>query len=156
MENIELKEFEKEIFKMIHEAQGLRSKVLIMHIIIEILMNKIIEKKFKNPTAIFENYDLKYSFSNKADLLSAVGVNKVIVEDVKTVNKIRNIFAHELFLENDIPKDIEKQVRDNVMNIIKRHKESFTDDTDKMGTIELIYRVNGHVTGYLVALVYGL
>ena len=77
------------------ELQVLRS-----HLYIEYQINSVIIKKFRNPEFVLDDVD-SYSFSKKLTLLKALGVfegegEEELYNNLITINKIRNSFAHIL------------------------------------------------------------
>jgi len=73
-----------------------RSSILTMHLCIEYRINKIIEKRFKNPNALD-----KLGFANKIRVLDGLGVvGQKDIKDLKILNEARNFFAHDLDVDS--------------------------------------------------------
>lgn len=108
--------FTKETIKLLFEAKNIRSEILILHLSLEQLMNRVIIQTFKKPDKL-----LNKSFSSKLDVLYSLGIDEVLIEDIRGINKIRNIFAHELFSSKKIPKHIENKIRNHVRDIVERN-----------------------------------
>ena len=116
MEKKEKDKFRKETITLLLETREIRSQVLILHLALEQLMNKVIKESFNKPDILFNK-----SFSHKIDILFSLGVNEVLIEDIRSINKIRNIFAHELFSSKKIPKYLENKIRNHVRDIVERN-----------------------------------
>ena len=70
-----------------------RSKVLISHIWLELLMECIIIKKFQNHEDIID-----FDFSKKQKILFGLGIlSEDMNHELKIFNQIRNVFAHEIY-----------------------------------------------------------
>ncbi|MFH0870226.1 MAG: hypothetical protein V1866_04175 [archaeon] len=90
----------------LRKIDDIRLHVLFLHLNIEYLIDKIIEKYFKNSKVIFENEHLK-SFMSKVRLLDSLGFfedRKTLYNRIILVNKIRNDFAHGIIKKDTIPK----------------------------------------------------
>lgn len=116
MEKREKEKFRKETITFLLEVKDIRSQVLILHLALEQLMNEVIKESFNKPDIL-----LNKSFSHKIDILFSLGVNEVLMEDIRSINKIRNIFAHELFSSKKFPKIIENKIRNNIRDIVERN-----------------------------------
>jgi hypothetical protein len=102
------------MMKDISNIKDRRSLVLTVHLFVEYWLNWMIRKHFKNHEEILEDdsrNELK-SFSNKAKMLHGLGVLEGdVYKDVRTINRIRNIFAHRIDLDNpEVQKEFEKEV----------------------------------------------
>lgn len=87
-------------FKGIKDTRGL---ILVLHLYVEWWLNELIKKYFKNSDVILDENPLNNlkSFYNKLMLLNSIGILEGdVFEDIKTVNRIRNIFAHNLDLSH--------------------------------------------------------
>lgn len=116
MENKEKDKFRKETITLLSETREIRSQVLILHLALEQLMNKVIKESFNKPDILFNK-----SFSHKIDILFSLGVNEVLIDDIRSISKIRNVFAHELFSSKNIPKHVEHKIRNHVRDIVERN-----------------------------------
>jgi len=66
------------------------------HLLIEYIINKIIERKCKNPKIILLNRQ-NYTFSVKLQIVFSMGfLPQSIYRNIRRVNRIRNEFAHNL------------------------------------------------------------
>jgi hypothetical protein len=90
-----------------NEFLDYRSKVLVSHMWIELLLECIIIKKFKNHEDLID-----FDFSKKQKILFGLGIiNEEMNHEFKILNKIRNVFAHEI-----------DPIRDKIPNLIKQFK----------------------------------
>ena len=89
------------------ELLDYRSKVIVSHIWIELLLECIIMKKFKNHEDLVD-----FDFFKKQKILFGLGIiNEDMNHELKILNKIRNTFAHEI-----------DPIRDKIPNLIKQFK----------------------------------
>ena len=129
------------------ELLDYRSKVLVSHIWIELLMECIIMKKFKNHEDLID-----FDFSKKQKILFGLGIiNGDMNHELKIFNRIRNVFAHEIDPMDGKVTNLIKQFKLNPK--IKTNKESnlLTNawvDGAIAGTI------NGILTRYLVDIIW--
>jgi len=66
--------------------------VLVMHLYSEVMLDAIIRKKMTNSKEILE-----YSYFQKIQVLHALGtIDSTLENDLKTLNRLRNNFVHEL------------------------------------------------------------
>ena len=126
-----IEEIFKHMIRDLKEIKDIRGLVLVLHLYIEWWLNLLIKKYFKNHDIILDDNllnDLK-SFSNKVRILNAVGVlDENIFEDIKTVNKIRNIFAHNLDLTHpDVRDKFGKEMEKIRSSEVKETKMSIED-----------------------------
>jgi len=74
------------------ELVDYRSKVLVSHRYIELLLECIIIKKCKNHEGL-----IGFTFSKKQKILFELGtIDEDMNHELKIFNKIRNVFAHEI------------------------------------------------------------
>lgn len=133
MKKEEREKYTKETTKIIMESKDIRSEILVIHLALEQLINKALKKVFKNSEIL-----LNKSFSTKIDILYALGFEEILIQDIRTVNKIRNIFAHELFSQKKIPKEIETKISNHVNDIINRN---ITDESRRKKLIDSTLQV---------------
>ena len=95
-----------------------RSKVIVSHLWIELLMECIIIKKFKNHEDLID-----FDFSKKQKILFGLGIiNEDMNHELKIFNRIRNTFAHEIDPLGD----------GKITNLIEKYKFSPKNKTDKV------------------------
>jgi len=71
------------------------------HLLIEYLLNKIIDKKFKKAKLILED-SRSFTFSVKLKILYSLGIIPTyIYQNISFINKIRNRLAHTLNIDFD-------------------------------------------------------
>ena len=122
-----------------------RSKVLISHSWIELLMECIIIKKFKNHEDIIE-----FDFSRKRKILFGLGIiNEDINHELKILNQIRVEFAHELYpLQGKLP---------NLIKKFKMYPQNKTNKEDNLLSDALVFgMITGILTGYLVEILWNI
>jgi len=127
----------KEFFdRTVAATEGLdyRSNVIVSHIWIELLLECIIIKKFKNHEDLLE-----FDFSKKRKILFGLGIiNEEINHELKILNKIRVEFAHEL------------DPIGGATNLIKKFKMYPEKKTDKAGNFLSDAIIGGMITGILM------
>ena len=127
----------KEFLDRTHDETELldyRSKMLVSHLWIELLMECIIIKKFKNHEDIIE-----FDFSKKRKILFGLGIiNEDMNHELKILNQIRVEFAHELY-----------PLQEKVPNLIKKFKMYPKNKTNKENNLLSDAVVFGIVTGLL-------
>ncbi len=116
------------------ELLDYRSKILVAHIWIELLMECILIKKFKNHKDIVE-----FGFSKKREILFGLGIiNEDMNHEFKILNKIRAEFAHQLYpLQGKLP------------NLIRKFKMYPKNKTKKEGIFLSDAVAFGMITGIL-------
>jgi hypothetical protein len=73
--------------------------VLTTHLIIEILLNEIIKKKFQNSAIILDDFSFS-KFSSKIKILRAKNyLDEKLYSDLVLLNNVRNKFGHTLFYD---------------------------------------------------------
>jgi len=111
-----------------------RSKVLVSHIWLELLMECLIIKKYKNHEDLI---DLK--FSKKQKILFRLGIiNEDMNHEFKTFNQIRNVFAHEI-----------DPLGSKVPNLIKKFKSYPKNKINKTGNLIVDAMVDGVIAGMI-------
>lgn len=114
-----------------------RSKVLVSHIRIELLMECIIIKKFKNHEDLID-----FDFSKKQKILFGLGIlNEDINHELKIFNRIRNVFAHEI-----------DPMEGKVTNLIKQFKFNPKKKTNKEDNLLTNAMVDGSIAGMMTGL----
>jgi len=131
------KHTKKEFFdRTVAETSGLdlRANILVSHLWIELLLECIIIKKFKNHEDIIE-----FDFSKKRKILFGLGIfNEDMNHDLKILNQIRVEFAHELY-----------PIYGKTPNLIKKFKMYPKNKTNKEGNFLSDVIVAGIITGIL-------
>ena len=125
-------------------ALDYRSKVIVAHIRIELFLECIIIKKFKNHDDISE-----FGFSKKREILFGLGIiDESINHDLKILNKIRAEFAHQL-----------NPIQGKTTNLIKKFKMYPKDKTNKksnfLSDAITFGMITGVLTRYLVEILWG-
>jgi len=114
-----------------------RSKVLVSHMWIEILLECIIVKKFKNHEDLMD-----FDFFKKQKILFGLGIIKEDMNhELKILNKIRNTFAHEI-----------DPIRDKIPNLIKQFKFYPKNPQYKEGDPIHNSAVDGMIAGTIVGI----
>jgi len=109
-----------------------RSKVLVSHSWIELLLECIINKKCKNHEDLID-----FGFSKKQKILFGLGIiDEDMNHELKIFNKIRNVFAHEID-----PMD------GKVTNLIKQFKFYPKNKTNKESNLLTNAMVDGAIAG---------
>lgn len=66
------------------------------HLLIEYALNQLIQLNVKNPNVFFKDNRLN-AFSTKLNLIDSLGLlPRFIIQNISTINKIRNHYAHNL------------------------------------------------------------
>ena len=90
-----------------------RLLVLILHLYMEYWVNEIIIKMYpKSEVILDENtFNQLKGFTNKVKLIEASNIitNPEVIGNVKILNRIRNLYAHNLD-QNSITKKVEKEI----------------------------------------------
>lgn len=87
------------------ELLDYRSNVIVSHLWVELLLECIIVKKFKN----FEDL-VDFNFSKKQKIVFGLGIiNEDMNHELKILNRMRNTFAHEIDPISDKIPDIVKK-----------------------------------------------
>jgi len=127
----------KEFFdRTVAETSGLdyRSNILVSHLWIELFLECIITKKFKNHEDIID-----FDFSKKRKILFGLGIiNEDMNHDLKILNQIRVEFAHELY-----------PIGGKLTNLIKKFKMYPKNKTNKEGNFLSDAIAFGMITGIL-------
>ncbi len=114
------------------ELMDYRSKVLVSHIWIELLMECLLMKKFKNHEDL-----LDFDFSKKQKIIFGLGIiDKYMNHELKIFNRIRNVFAHEI-----------DPMEGKVTNLIKQFKSYPKNKTNKEGDLLTNALADGMITG---------
>ncbi len=92
--------FYKELTNQINDPNPLRSKVLTLHLLVEYWLNKILEELGYSKSRID---DLTFHKKNE-ELHDNKILDDLIYENVKIINRIRNVYAHEIDLDKLEPK----------------------------------------------------
>lgn len=120
------------------ELLDYRSKVIVSHIRIEQLMECLIIKKFKNYEDLVD-----FDFSKKQKILFGLGIiNEDMSHELKILNQIRNVFAHEI-----------NPLEDKVTNLIKKFKFYSKNKTDKEDNLLSNVKADGVIAGMITGLV---
>jgi len=98
----------------IKKSREPRNLVLTLHLFIEYWLDWLITKNFSEPDIILQDEatnDLR-GFNNKLKILKAMGVMEdYLYRDIKIINRIRNLFAHTLDLqEREAREEFEKYI----------------------------------------------
>jgi len=129
------------------ELLDYRSKVIASHIWVELLLECIIVKKFKN-----HEDPVDFNFSKKQKIVFGLGIiNEIMNNELKILNKMRNTFAHEI-----------DPISDKIPNIVKKSKfydETIISKTDdpvlQSGVYGMIAGISsGAVTRYLAEILW--
>lgn len=129
------------------ELLDYRSKVIVSHIWVELLLECIIVKKFKNHEDLVD-----FDFSKKQKIVFGLGIiNEIMNHELKILNKMRNTFAHEI-----------DPIGDKIPNIVKKSKfydETIISKTDdpvlQSGAYGMIAGISsGAVTRYLAEILW--
>ena len=125
------------------ESIDVRSKILVSHIRIELLMECIIIKKFKNHEDVN-----KFGFSKKREILFGLGIiNQDMNHELKILNNIRAEFAHELHPLNG-----------KVSNLIKKFimypKNNANKESNLLSDAVVFGLITGMLTRYLVEILW--
>ena len=129
------------------ELLDYRSKVIVSHIWVELLLECIIVKKFKNHEDLVD-----FDFSKKQKIVFGLGIiNEIMNHELKILNKMRNTFDHEI-----------DPIGDKIPNIVKKSKfydETIISKTDdpvlQSGTYGMIAGISsGAVTRYLAEILW--
>ncbi len=119
------------------ELLDYRSKVLVSHIWIELLLECIIIKKFKNHEDLID-----FDFSKKQKILFGLGIiNEDMNHELKIFNKIRNVFAHEI-----------DPIGGKATNLIKQFKFYPKNKTNKEGNLLSNAMVEGAIAGTITGI----
>jgi len=119
------------------ELLDYRSKVLVSHIRIELLLECIIIKKFKNHEDLID-----FDFSKKQKILFGLGIiNEDMNHELKIFNKIRNVFAHEI-----------DPIGGKATNLIKQFKFYPKNKTNKEGNLLSNAMVEGAIAGTITGI----
>ena len=119
------------------ELLDYRSKVLVSHIWIELLMEYIIIKKFKNYEDLID-----FDFSKKQKILFGLGIiNEDMNHELKIFNRIRNVFAHEI-----------DPMESKTTNLIKQFKFYPKNKTNKEGNLLSKAMVDGAIAGMITGI----
>lgn len=91
-------EYYETLFSELHTAFKIddpRLEILIIHLYAEYWINEIIKKIFRHPDVIL---DANIDFYKKYTIIKAYGViqDKRVLENIETLNSIRNHYAHTL------------------------------------------------------------
>jgi len=114
-----------------------RSKVLVSHMWIGILLGCIIVKKFKNHEDLMD-----FDFFKKQKILFGLGIiNEEMNHELKILNKIRNTFAHEI-----------DPIRDKIPNLIKQFKFYPKNPQYKEGDLIHNAMVDGGIAGMITGI----
>lgn len=134
----------KEFFDRITAGAELldnRSKVLVSHIWIELLMECIIIKKFKNHEDLID-----FDFSKKQKILFGLGIlDEDMNHELKILNQIRNVFAHEI-----------EPISSKVPNLIKKSKFYPTSKTNEEGNLLSNTMPDEFVDGFIAGMIIGI
>ncbi len=124
------------------ELLDYRSKVIVSHIWIEVLMECIIIKKFKNHEDINE-----FGFSKKREILFGLGIiNEDMNHELKILNKIRAEFAHQLYpLLGKLP---------NLLKKFKMYPKNKTNKEVDFSDGMAFGMITGVLTRYLVEILW--
>ncbi len=103
-----------DIFKRLvydlNNIAGIRELVLTLHLYIEFYLNWIMKESFDDPPAILNE---RTTFYSKMQSLKAIGTLKgELYDSIKSINSIRNNFAHKLF-------DDHIAFRENLVNKVR-------------------------------------
>jgi hypothetical protein len=115
------------LFKRFLRIEDLRLISIIAHQYIEYFLDEIICQKLKYPEFIVDNIYLG-TFHNKFILLQSLGVlygdksDLDLVENIRLINEIRNFYAHNLTLKEEVPQEIQKKI--NKMNYLDMGKSN--------------------------------
>lgn len=90
--------FYKELSNQINDPNPLRSKILTLHLLIEYWLNKILEEKN------YLNLDEMTFYQKNEELHNTNIIDDLIYKNTLIINKIRNIYAHEIDLDKLEPK----------------------------------------------------
>jgi len=120
------------------ELLDYRSKVIVSHLRIEQLMDCIIIKKLKNHKDLV---DPKF-FKKQKILFESEIINKDLNHELKILNKIRNVFAHEI-----------DPIRGKTTNIIKQFKFYPKNKTNKEADLVRNAMTDGGIAGIITGLV---
>ena len=104
--------------------------VIVGHLLIEYLLDKIIVAKLKNAKRILEK-----SFSEKTDLLYPDWLPLFIYKNIKLLNKTRNDIAHNLGAVDYEPIIYMPQGSRKILNISKRKNKEKTYFRELINTI---------------------
>jgi hypothetical protein len=87
----------KKYLKLGKKHMEIQDQLLVTHLCIEYRINRIIEKRFKNPKALD-----RLNFFNKIRILDGLGlVDQDAIHDLIIINSVRNFFAHTLDVETE-------------------------------------------------------
>lgn len=117
----ELKKYQKLVFENLNKCQDIDLLIIKGQIIIEHHLNRFIEYSIKNPK---EYNDTKFSFNQKIQLSLMLGLSVEVVEELITINKLRNQIAHRLTYNKDLIDNLLSRIA-NYYPIIKREKNKF-------------------------------
>ncbi len=115
---------------VINKYRDIRLLTLILHLHSEKVINQLISNRLKNEKRIFNNRSLN-TYSCKIDLLDSLGIfkEKETYSNLKTLNKIRNIFVHTIDFDdslNLVKKEIRKLAKiKSVKNLGKQTEKDF-------------------------------
>ena len=116
-----------------------RSKVIVSHLWIELLMECIIIKKFKNYEDLVD-----FDFSKKQKILFGLGIiNEDMNHKLKNFNQIRNTFAHEIDPLGD----------GKITNLIKKYKLSPKNKTNKVKNPIIKAGEEGMIAGMVTGII---
>ncbi len=114
-----------------------RSKVLVSHRWIELLLECIIIKKCKNHEDL-----IGFTFSKKQKILFELGIiDEDMNHELKIFNKIRNVFAHEI-----------DPIGGKATNLIKQFKFYPKNKTNKEGNLLSNAMVEGAIAGTITGI----
>lgn len=113
------------------------SLIIRFHLHLEYFMNKALEQTFTNSSILKER---DYTFHLKLMTLGGLGIlNEDEVNNAKIINNIRNSFAHNLEVNEEVIKDKSRNLKSDANGAIHR---SHTDEAKIMAaTIQLIKKL---------------
>ncbi len=132
-----LKEFGAFIYtflKNINETGNIRFLSIIMHQYLDYHTDNIIKSSFKNPNEIL-NETVVFGFYEKCILLKAVGIfdednGEKLLSNIRIINSIRNIYAHNL-LDLSTDETVPLKIKDKINSMYKFGGIDFKkDDSD--------------------------
>lgn len=126
------------IERIVNETEGLdyRANLLVSHLWIELILECLIIKKFKNHDDINE-----FDFSRKRKILFGLGIiDENMNHEIMILNKIRNEFAHQLY-----------PLQGKTSNLIKQFKMYPKDKTTKEGNFLTDAIAFGMITAILTS-----
>ena len=97
-----------------NSIEGLRFLSSVAHLYVEYFLNELICDRFRNPELIIDDRELG-GFYSKLTLLRCSGVfdgKEKLVRNIELLNRIRNFYAHNLMIEDDVPQLVAERVNE--------------------------------------------